>query len=112
MISAIDRPEDACGPASRPDPDVLAPLYSDTSSTGCKPALVRERRRDVSRRNLLPGGSAIVGPDDQEMPIDRVAEGYTAIGIPESHGIEECFRVLVGELQLPIFPAIRRLIDS
>ena len=40
-----------------------------------------------------------------------VPEYYSVLGIPECDGVEESFRILVGEFQVPVLPGIERVVN-
>ena len=74
-------------------------------------AFVRERRRERRRRHALPRRAAVGRRQDDELAVDRVADGHAALRVPERHRVEEGLRVAIDELLGPGAAGVRRLVD-
>src|SRR5205085_5209075 len=43
---------------------------------------------------------------------NRISQDYSVLRIPESYGIKKSFRIIVAELQLPMFAAVAGVINA
>src|SRR5579872_2074676 len=92
-------------------PDIRLTLCCNTGSAGGKCAFAFLCGGKAGLIEQLPLFAAVLGRDELELAVNRVAQGDAMVSIPEGHAVEESFWVMVGELKLPVRAGIRRTID-
>jgi hypothetical protein len=90
---------------------VIPSIHGDVGSARCERALIVERGWETVSGDARPVAAAIVGAQDHEPPVNRIAEDESVISIRERHRIEERFWVGVRELRRPRPAAVDRLVD-
>ena len=119
-LTSVTGPEDTrdIGPSGS-EPGVPITFDHQAGAAGGKRSLALPGRRHVLRRWFFPGHAAVIGRQDREPSVHRVAQYDPMVGIPERQRIQEAFRVGVLEAQGPgvstviggIDPRFRALAD-
>src|SRR5262245_41366761 len=97
------------------NPDLVPGCNGDAGSAGCKCRLVRKRSRHIFTICFLPGCTAVRGANDQKAPANGfkgIAESYAVIRVPKCKPVEETFRFMIRELQVPGLPSVGGLVDA
>src|SRR3954468_20471519 len=98
--------------SSRGEPYILFSLGHEARATCGERAFAINGTGQRLGRNVGPCFSAIIGRDQLEMAVHRIAHGNSVIAIPESHAVKETFWIFVSELQQPVFATINSLVNA
>ena len=108
---SVIRMKDASGRAAGREENVFVAGKRERSITCCERALSRQRRGHVVNRKQVPM-LAVGCREQEELAVDRIAQGQALFLGTAGDGVEEKFLAIVREFELPGFAAVAGLVDS
>lgn len=98
--------------AAGAQPDIAFSLRQQTGAARREAAFIWQGGRHPFGRLLFPRRAAVIGRDDEEASVHRVAHRNAVLRIPKGEGVKKCFWLAVFELQRPVLAAVGCLVNA